>query len=88
MSSAGLALYLGIGFGVAGGAHLRETGVWFGGNAEQFWLVVNVVFSALLAIPRFKGPVALSPLATYLLSLGLGYAAGYLCGNFVGWTPD
>ncbi len=88
VSSAGLALYLGIGFGVAGGAHLRDTGVWFAGNAEQFWLIASVFCSALLAIPRSKGAIALSPMATYLVSLCLGYAAGYQWGNFVGWRPD
>ena len=84
----GPGFYLGTGLGVAGGAHLQETGQAFIGEAEQLWLEIFVLASALLAIPRATRWVSLALSGAYVLSLALGYWAGYHWGNFVGWHPD
>jgi hypothetical protein len=81
-------LYLGVGLGVAGGAHLRQTGETFIGEAEQFWLEVFVLISLVLAFPRLTRWAALAVTGAYVVSLGLGYCAGHHWGNFTGWHPD
>ena len=80
--------YLGTGLGVAGGAHLRDTGKTFIGEAEQFWLGACLLGSALLALPRATRWASLAPIAGYAISLVVGYLAGYRWGNFIGWNPD
>lgn len=87
-TAAGIGAYLGAGLGVAGGAHLRATGEGFIGEAEQFWLEVFIVVSLLLAFPRATRWVSLALSGAYILSLALGYFAGYHWGNFLGWHPD
>ena len=81
-------VYLGAGLGVAGGAHLRDTGRVFVGEAEQFWLVACVFGSGVLALPRVTKRAALAPMAGYVISLVLGYLVGYRWGNIIGWNPD
>jgi len=85
--AAGLA-YWGVGIGVAGGAHLRETGEGFIGEAEQFWLEVCILVSVVLAFFRATRWAAVTVIAAYVLALAAGYWAGYHWGNFIGWHPD
>lgn len=81
-------LYLGSALGVAGGAHLRETGEAFIGEAEQFWLEVFLLLSLVLAFPRVTRWAALTLTGGYVITLALGYCAGHYWGNFIGWHPD
>jgi len=74
--------------GVAGGAHLRETGEAFIGEAEQFWLEAFLLFSLALAFPRVTRWAALILSGTYVICLAAGYFAGHHWGNFIGWHPD
>jgi hypothetical protein len=81
-------LYLGAGLGVAGGAHLYQTGEGFIGEAEQFWLEVFLLLSLILAFPRRTRWAALALTGAYVITLALGYWAGHHWGNFIGWHPD
>jgi hypothetical protein len=79
---------LGAGLGVAGGAHLHQTGEALIGEAEWFWLEVFVLLSLVLALPRVTRWAALALTGAYVISLALGYWAGHHWGNVLGWHPD
>ena len=83
-----LCVYLGTGLGVAGGAHLRDGGRVFISDASQLWLGVCLLGSVVLALPRSTRWASLAPAAGYVISLIVGYLAGYRWGNFIGWKPD
>lgn len=76
------------GLGVAGGAHLRETGRALVRQAEQLWFWVFLLASAGLVALRPTRRFFAVPVGVYLVALALSYWAGHQWGNFLGWYSD